>query len=567
MAAVTRAAPSGGRGRIIAFPAAARRSKTLVGTVDMAGTSGTIVLIGPPALPEVRTTLVAEFRSAAFLGVSMNTIQRLLLTSLGPVLGLMLLSVLSFLNQRDLNRAHRNRAESLALAQELRASSDELTRFARTYVVTGDPGYERQYWHLLDVRNGKEPRPDGRTVPLRTLMQRQGFTAEEFAKLREAEDNSNALVSTERIAMHAIKGKFDDGRGGFTRSGAPDPELARRIMHDEKYHVDKAAIMRPIGEFEGLLDRRTAAVTIRHRRWGDLLHLAGLVLTAVALVTAWLGIRRHAAALERVITGLTAASGHVAHGANEVASSSRFLAQGATEQVSAIEEISASARDMATGATENLRRTETAGALVDREDREFAAAAALVDEMGVAIGEIAAAGGRISKINTLVDEIAFQTNILALNAAVEAARAGAAGQGFGVVADEVRRLAQRCAAAAGEATALIDETIGRTESGRQKMRGVADSIAGLKDVAKEVRSLMDAIRTGSRTQHDAVARVGVAIGQIEQVTHRAAAGAEEGSVAAEEMNNQAGALGGVVDELAAMVGAAGSMGPGGIVRR
>ena len=117
----------------------------------------------------------------------MNTTQRLLLTSLGPVIGLMVLSWLTFLNQRDLNHSHANRHESLRLASELRTSSDELTRLARTYVVTGDADYEKQYWHVLDVRNGKQPRPDGRTVPLRTLMQQQGFTDEEFAKLQEAE--------------------------------------------------------------------------------------------------------------------------------------------------------------------------------------------------------------------------------------------------------------------------------------------------------------------------------------------------------------------------------------------
>ena len=277
----------------------------------------------------------------------MNTTQRLLLTSLGPVIGLMVLSWLTFLNQRDLNHSHANRYESLRLAHELRASSEELTRLARTYVVTGDADYEKQYWHVLDVRNGKQPRPDGRTVSLRTLMQQQGFTDEEFAKLQEAEDNSNALVTTETIAMHAVKGELDDGRGGYTKKGPPDPELARRIMHDDRYHSDKSIIMGPIGEFVTLLDDRTEEATLRFRRWGDLLQLAGLILTAIALVTAWLGIRRHAAALRQAIGRLSDSSEHVATGAAEVASSSRHLAHGATEQVASLEEISMSAREMA----------------------------------------------------------------------------------------------------------------------------------------------------------------------------------------------------------------------------
>jgi hypothetical protein len=78
-------------------------------------------------------------------------------------------------------------------------------------------------------------------------------------------------------------------------SAKGEDELAQRIMHDDTYHSDKSIIMGPIGEFVTLLDDRTEQATLRFRRWGDLLQLAGLILTAFALVTAWLGIRRHAA--------------------------------------------------------------------------------------------------------------------------------------------------------------------------------------------------------------------------------------------------------------------------------
>ena len=485
----------------------------------------------------------------------MNTIHRLLATALGPVVALLAISVASFVNQGTLNQAHVNRLESYRLAQELRASSDELTRLARTYVLTGDPAYERDYWHVLAVRNGEAAREDGRTVPLRTLMERQGFTAGEFDRLKVSEDNSNALVTTEEIAMHAMKGEFADGRGGYTRRGPVDVEMARRIMHDRKYHDDKATIMGPIAEFERMLDRRTEATMLRYRRRGDLLQALGVAVAALALVAAWLGIRRHAASLRSAMGELSDASENVAHGAAEVASASRSLAQGATEQVAALEEISASARDLAAGAVDNLKRADAAADLVDHERREFASASGLLGEMASAMDEIASAGGRISKINKLVDEIAFQTNILALNAAVEAARAGAAGQGFAVVADEVRSLAQRCAAAAAEAARLIEESIGRTRVGKEKMGQVTESIRVLGEVVNEVGGLMGQVRDGSRTQRDAVTRIGTAIGQIEQVTHRSAAGAEEGSVAAESMADQADTLSRVVAELEAMVGA------------
>ena len=106
----------------------------------------------------------------------MNAMQRLRLTLLGPLAALAVLAALAYVNQAALDAAQINRFQSYRLAHELRHSSDELTRLARTYCVTGDAAFERAYWHLLDVRNGKAPRPDGRTVPLRTLMERQGFT-------------------------------------------------------------------------------------------------------------------------------------------------------------------------------------------------------------------------------------------------------------------------------------------------------------------------------------------------------------------------------------------------------
>jgi len=124
----------------------------------------------------------------------MNTTQRLLLTSLGPILALLFLSGMTFLNQQDLNRSQTNRHESLKLSRELRASSDELTRLARTYVLTGDAEYERQFWAVLNARDGQQARPDGRTVALRVLMQQQGFTANEFAKLKEAEGAIRCLA-------------------------------------------------------------------------------------------------------------------------------------------------------------------------------------------------------------------------------------------------------------------------------------------------------------------------------------------------------------------------------------
>jgi methyl-accepting chemotaxis protein len=165
------------------------------------------------------------------------------------LIGLAVLIFKLYETQQLLGSSQELRYQSYLAAQELRQSSDDLTKFARTYVVTGDSKYETMYGDILAIRNGdkprperyehiywdfvastnEKPRPDGQPVALKQRMKDLGFTEAEFAKLAEAENNSNALVKTETIAMNAVKGLFDDGKGNFTNKGTPDLELARKL--------------------------------------------------------------------------------------------------------------------------------------------------------------------------------------------------------------------------------------------------------------------------------------------------------------------------------------------------
>ena len=117
-------------------------------------------------------------------------------------------------------------------------------------------------------------------------MTKAGFTEQEFAKLKEAQANSDALVKTEVIAMNAVKGLSDDGSGKFTKKGEPDMEMARKIMHDADYHKYKAQIMKPVNEFLASLDQRTGAAVEQATQASRQAYFATALLLAVSLAVA-----------------------------------------------------------------------------------------------------------------------------------------------------------------------------------------------------------------------------------------------------------------------------------------
>ncbi|MCK5877364.1 MAG: GAF domain-containing protein, partial [Candidatus Marithrix sp.] len=225
------------------------------------------------------------------------------------ILGIVTLGILSVLldkNNHDLFNKQEQRYQSYLLADQLRQSSDDLTRMARTYVVTGDEKYERMYWDILAIRNGKlarpksyeriywdlilnygeKPRLDGETIPLQTLMQQMGINEAEFTKLRISQQNSDDLVIAETIAMNAMKGLYDDGTGNYIKQDEPDYEMAIKIMHNIDYHKYKAKIMQPIDEFLEMLDARTKNSVVEHMAISEFLVVTIEILVVVLIMLA-----------------------------------------------------------------------------------------------------------------------------------------------------------------------------------------------------------------------------------------------------------------------------------------
>ncbi len=431
--------------------------------------------------------------------------------------------------EAELQAANESRYASYLLADELRQSSDDLTRLARTFTLTGDPKWEQQYQEVLDIRIGRRPRPleyekihwdfraadlppthgTGQAVALQALMKAAGFTAAEFAKLEEAAAQSDDLVKTETMAMNLVKGLNNDGKGNLTAKRALDLAKARELMHDLKYHQNKAKIMKPVDEFLTLVDARTrnhlASARAESRTWYKFLCVVGLALIAASVgltrfCARWITRRLGAepaevsdavlrvahgdlaapvparpgdsdsviAAVSQMRLALTKTVGGVRQSADAVASASTQIAHGnldlsnrTEQQASALQQASASMRELGAVVNQNVDSARQANQLALSASGVAVNGGEVVRRVVDTMKDINASSRRISDITGVIDSIAFQTNILALNAAVEAARAGEHGRGFAVVASEVRGLAQRSAEAAREIKALISASVDR----------------------------------------------------------------------------------------------------------
>jgi methyl-accepting chemotaxis protein len=243
--------------------------------------------------------------------------------------------------------------------------------------------------------------------------------------------------------------------------------------------------------------------------------------------------------LKKLVDEIKIAVESINTGSKEIAQGNQDLSQRTEEQASSLEETASSMEELTSTVKQNAENAKQANQLAIGSSDVAGKGGAVVSQVVDTMASINESSRKIVDIISVIDGIAFQTNILALNAAVEAARAGEQGRGFAVVAAEVRNLAQRSAAAAKEIKTLIGDSVDKVENGSKLVAQAGNTMEEIVTSIKRVTDIMAEISAASAEQSAGIEQVNQAITQMDEVTQQNAALVEEAAAAAESLEEQA----------------------------
>ncbi|KAB8055608.1 HAMP domain-containing protein [Janthinobacterium rivuli] len=250
--------------------------------------------------------------------------------------------------------------------------------------------------------------------------------------------------------------------------------------------------------------------------------------------------------IHAVLLQVQASADNVARASAEIAQGNNDLSARTEQQASSLEETAASVEELTGTVKENADHARQANQLAASASNVALKSGEVVGKVIETMTSINDSSNKIVDIISVIDGIAFQTNILALNAAVEAARAGEQGRGFAVVATEVRNLAQRSSQAAKEIKLLIDDSVGKVAAGSKLVDEAGATMEQVVDSVRKVTAIMADISVATTEQSDGIAQVNQALAQMDGVTQQNAALVEEAAAAAESLQDQASHLAEVV---------------------
>jgi methyl-accepting chemotaxis protein len=257
------------------------------------------------------------------------------------------------------------------------------------------------------------------------------------------------------------------------------------------------------------------------------------------LLSAMRDMKQH---LTTIIHRIKHSAESITTGAHEIAAGNNDLSQRTEEQAASLEETASSMEQLAGTVRQSAENARQAASLAENASGVAQRGGAVVGQVVETMQGISESSSKVAEIISVIEGIAFQTNILALNAAVEAARAGEQGRGFAVVAAEVRSLAQRSGTAAKEIKELIDKSVSRVDTGSRLVAEAGRTIGEIVDAVTRVTGIVKEIAAASEEQSSGIDQVNRAVSQMDQVTQQNAALVEQASAATQSMHQQAKAL-------------------------